>query len=782
MADGSTPAAVRPIRGGVHASLAHESAVQHVTGAARYIDDLPELPGTLHAACHLSGKPHARILGMDLTKARSASGVHAVLTAADLAGELDIGAVEPGDPVLAQGLVQYVGQALVAVAANTMVQARAAARRVEVYYDDLPAVLTAASALEQGSFVSPSVTMARGDVAQALAAAPHRLAGALEVGGQDHFYLESHIAYAIPKDGGEMLIHSSTQHPSEVQHAVAKVLGLPMHSVAVECRRMGGAFGGKESQAAQIACIAALLAAETGRPVKFRLDRDDDMEMTGKRHDFYVRYDVGFDGAGRILGLDLELAARCGMSLDLSNGVVDRAMFHADNAYFLPAARVVGHRCRTNTVSNTAFRGFGGPQGVAAIENVIDEIARALGRDPLDVRRVNLYGGEGRSVTHYGMRFDEGDLLAELVNGIEASADYRARREEVAAFNARNTVLKRGLALTPVKFGISFTVKHLNQASALVHVYTDGSVQVNHGGTEMGQGIHTKIAQIVAHEFQIDVDRVRVTASTTEKVPNAPPTAASAGTDLNGQAARLAAREIRNRLTEFLARHCRVTPEQVAFRDNAVFAGNHALSFAAVAKLAHLDRVHLSATGHYRTPKIWWDRAAGKGHPFFYFACGVAVTEAEIDTLTGEYRFPRADLLHDCSGSINPAIDRGQVEGAFVQGLGWVTTEELWWDGQGRLRTHAPSTYKIPTSRSLPEDFRVTLFDARPNREDTIHRSKAVGEPPLMLALSAWLALKDAVAAVGGHRHPVRLDIPATPERVLLAVEDVKGRMAARDA
>ncbi|MGQ9371650.1 xanthine dehydrogenase molybdopterin binding subunit [Azospirillum sp. A39] len=773
MADGAADA-VRPIRGDVHTALAHDSARKHVTGTAAYTDDLPELPGTLHAALHLSERAHARILGLDLAAARGAPGVHAVLTHADVPGEPDVGAVEPGDPILAADRVSYAGQAVVAVAAETLAEARAAARLVEVRYEDLPALLDIAEALDRGQFVSPSLTMRRGDAAAALAAAPRRLSGALDIGGQDHFYLETHIAYAIPGEDGELRVHSSTQYPSEVQHIVARTLGRPMNAVTVECRRMGGAFGGKESQAAHVAALAAVLAVRTGRPVKLRLDRDTDMVMTGKRHDFLARYEVGFDGDGRILGLHLELAARCGISLDLSNGVVDRAMFHADNAYFLPDVTVVGHRCRTNTVSNTAFRGFGGPQGMAAIEHVVDEVARAVGRDPLDVRRLNLYGGAGRDTTHYGMPVEDADILSELLDELERTADYRARRAAVDAHNAGSPVLKKGLALTPVKFGISFTAHHLNQASALVHVYADGSVEVNHGGTEMGQGIHTKIAQIVAHEFQIDVDHLRVTASVTDKVPNAPPSAASTGTDLNGQAARAAARTVKNRLVEFLAEHCKVAPDSVVFRDNRVVAGNHAFTFAELAKLAFLNRVHLSAAGHYKTPRIWWDRETGRGHPFYYFACGVAATEALVDTLTGEYRFTRTDLLHDCSGSINPAIDLGQVEGAFVQGLGWLTCEELWWDAEGRLKTHAPSTYKIPTSRDLPADFRVRLFDARPNRADTIHRSKAVGEPPLMLALSAWLALKDAVAAVGGHRHAVRLDAPATPERVLLACEALR--------
>ncbi|WP_029007382.1 xanthine dehydrogenase molybdopterin binding subunit [Azospirillum halopraeferens] len=775
MADGRADP-VRTIRGDVHTALAHDSARKHVTGTAPYVDDLPELPGTLHAALHLSDRAHARILGMDLAAARHAPGVHAVLVHDDVPGDPDVGAVEPGDPILAPDLVSYAGQAVVAVAADTPARAREAAQLVKVFYEDLPPVLEIGEALEKGLFVSPSLTMRRGDSVAALAAAPQRLAGELRIGGQDHFYLETHIAYAIPGEEGELRIHASTQYPSEVQHIVARTLGRPMNAVTVECRRMGGAFGGKESQAAHVAALAAVLAVRTGRPVKLRLDRDTDMVMTGKRHDFLARYEVGFDDDGRIRALHLELAARCGISLDLSNGVVDRAMFHADNAYFIPDATVIGHRCRTNTVSNTAFRGFGGPQGMAAIEHVVDEIARALGRDPLDVRRANLYGGPGRDTTHYGMRVEDADILPELLDELERTAEYRARRAAIDAYNAGSPVLKKGLALTPVKFGISFTAHHLNQASALVHVYADGSVEVNHGGTEMGQGIHTKIAQIVAHEFQVDADRLRVTASVTDKVPNAPPSAASTGTDLNGQAARIAALTVKNRLVAFLADHCKVPPDAVVFRDNRVVAGNHAFTFAELAKLAFLNRVHLSATGHYKTPKIWWDRASGRGTPFFYFAYGAAVSEALVDTYTGEYRFTRTDLLHDCSGSINPAIDRGQVEGAFVQGLGWLTCEELWWDAKGRLKTHAPSTYKIPTGRDLPADFRVRLFDARPNRADTIHRSKAVGEPPLMLALSGWLALKDAIAAVGGHRHPVRLDAPATPERVLMACEALRGR------
>ncbi|NBB81826.1 MAG: xanthine dehydrogenase molybdopterin binding subunit [Alphaproteobacteria bacterium] len=792
MADGTLPAGAatagtgarlpkRKAAGGVRTALPHDSAVKHVAGEARYVDDLPELPGTLHCWVVMSEKAHARLTRVDTTAARAMPGVHAVITAADVPGEVDIGPVFPGDPVLADGVVEYAGQAVVAIAAETLDQAVRAGRAVEIDYDDLPAILTAREALEQEHFVAPSLTFARGDAPAAVTAARHRLTGELEIGGQDHFYLEGQVAYAQPGEDGDLLVHSSTQHPAEVQHLIAKVLGKPDHAVTVEVRRMGGGFGGKETQPALIACIASLLADRTGRPVKLRLDRDVDMLMTGKRHDFFVRYDVGFDADGRIEGLEMDLAGRCGMSPDLSNAVIDRAMFHADNAYYLPAARITGHRCKTHTVSNTAFRGFGGPQGMVAIEYVIDEIARALGRDPLEIRRINFYGGDGRDVTPYWMKVTD-NIAPELVDRLAETAAYDRRRAEIDAFNAGSELVKKGLALTPVKFGISFTVTHLNQAGALVQVYQDGSVQLNHGGTEMGQGVYIKVAQVVAEALGIDIDRVRITATTTGKVPNTSPTAASSGTDLNGQAARNAAMTIRNRMTEFFAEHFKVPLQTIAFEGNVVRIGDREISFGEACKLAYLNRISLSATGFYKTPKIWWNREEGRGRPFYYFAYGAACTEVAIDTLTGEYRVTRVDILHDCGDSLNPAIDLGQVEGGYVQGMGWLTAEELWWDDRGRLRTHAPSTYKIPTARDVPEAFTVDLVADRPNREDAIHRSKAVGEPPLMLAISAWLALKDAVAAVGGHRVPVRLDAPATPERVLLACDAVRARLATAKA
>jgi xanthine dehydrogenase large subunit len=758
-------------------AVPHESARLHVAGTALYTDDLPELPATLHGAFGLSERPHARLRTLDVSAARAAPGVVAVLTAADFPEGGDAAASRHGDPVLAREEVEYVGHPMVLVLAETVDQARRAARLARVEYVNLPAILSIEEALARQSFVLPTVTLERGDWRSALAAAPHRLQGRLRIGGQEQFYLEGQVAYAVPGEDGGMLVHSSTQHPGQVQLEVARTLGVPAHRVVVECRRMGGGFGGKETQAALPACAAALAARRTGRPVKVRLDRDDDITITGKRHDFLADYDVGFDGAGRLLALDLMLASRCGYSADLSGPVNDRAVLHVDNTYHLPAVRVVSYRCKTHTQSNTAFRGFGGPQGMMAGEAVIDDVARALGLDPLAVRRVNFYG-PGRDVTPYEMPVE--DFVADrLVAELEQSAEYAARREAIRAWNGGSPVVKRGLALTPVKFGISFTNTTFNQASALVHVYTDGSVLLNHGGTEMGQGLFTKVAQVVAAELGLDLDQVRVSAADTSKVPNASATAASSGSDLNGKAAQAAARQIRGRLAELAAARFGVAPEAVRFAGGEVEAGGRRLLFAELVRLAYAARVPLWAAGFYKTPKIHYDAKTLKGRPFYYFAYGAAVSEVAIDTLTGETRLLRADLLHDVGRSLNPAIDLGQVEGGFVQGLGWLTSEELVWDGDGRLATHAPSTYKIPVASDVPADFRVTLWAGGENAEDTIYRSKAVGEPPLMLAISVFHAIKDAVASVADASGPVALDAPATPEAVLRAVEARTAQAAA---
>jgi xanthine dehydrogenase large subunit len=574
-------------------------------------------------------------------------------------------------------------------------------------------------------------------------------------------------------EDGDMLVYSSTQHPTEVQHLVARSLKLPEHAVICETRRMGGAFGGKESQASIFAVIVALLAQKSGRPVKVRADRDDDMMLTGKRHDFRIDYDVGFDATGRILGIDFMQAVRCGFSPDLSGAICDRAMFHADNAYFLENVRIVSHRCKTHTVSNTAFRGFGGPQGMVGIEHVVDEIARHLKLDPLDVRRRNFYGRDERNVTQYGMPVED-FVLPDLVDELVRTSGYTERRASIAAFNAASPWIKRGIALTPVKFGISFTLTHMNQAGALVHVYTDGTVQLNHGGTEMGQGLYTKVAQIVAAEFGIGFGQVKIMATSTAKVPNTSPTAASSGTDMNGMAAQAASRTIRDRMAGVVATSFGCQPGEITFVDGMVSGPGGSMSFGEAAKLCHRARVSLSSTGYYATPKIHYDAKTLQGRPFFYFACGAAVAETETDTLTGEYRVTSVDILHDCGNSLNPAIDIGQVEGGFVQGMGWLTTEELWWDAAGRLRTHAPSTYKIPSIGDIPADFRCALYDRGPNAEATIYRSRAVGEPPLMLGIAVLHALRDAVAAVGNGAPLPRLDAPATPERVLMAAEALR--------
>ncbi|MFO1349779.1 MAG: xanthine dehydrogenase molybdopterin binding subunit [Gammaproteobacteria bacterium] len=765
------------VNGAVGSAQPHDSAHLHVSGRALYTDDILEPRGTLHAAIGMASRAHARIAKLDLAQVAAAPGVAAVMSAKDVPGKNDYGAVVADDPIFAPGLVQYVGQSVFAVAASTRDQARKAARRALIEYDDLEPIVDVETALKEQSFVLPTATLRRGDSKTAIATAPHRLRGRVKLGGQDHFYLEGMIALAVPKEDGDMLVYSSTQHPGEVQHLVAHALNRQAKDVVIECRRMGGGFGGKETQPALIACVAALLAQKTGRPVKLRLDRDDDMLMTGKRHDFVIDYDVGFDQQGLIKGIEFTLASRCGMSADLSGAVNDRAMFHSDNCYFLEHVSIVSHRCKTNTVSNTAFRGFGGPQGMFAIEYVVDDIARHLGKDPLAVRKRNFYGIGERDVTPYLQKVED-NIIHELVAELEQSSDYHQRRAEVQAFNAVNPYLKRGIALTPVKFGISFTATHLNQAGALLHVYTDGTVYLNHGGTEMGQGLFTKVAQVVAEELQIDIARIKITASDTSKVPNASATAASSGSDLNGKAAQAAAQTIKNRLIDFAAEHFKVPKDSVMFRANEVLVGNQTLSFTELVKLAYFARVSLSSTGFYRTPKIHYDRKTLQGRPFEYYAYGAAVAEVIIDTLTGESKVLRVDILHDCGKSLNPGIDLGQIEGGFIQGMGWLTSEELWWNAKGELKTHAPSTYKIPVCSDLPLDFRVKLLESGHNREESIHRSKAVGEPPLMLAFSVFHALKDAVASVVDHRLGPRLNAPATPEAILLAVEDIRARAA----
>jgi xanthine dehydrogenase large subunit len=763
------------VRGAAHVPLRHDSAHKHVSGEALYIDDLPEPTGLLHVYFGLSERAHANITTIDLDAVRRTPGVVMVLTAADVPGTNDISPVHKDDePLLAVHRVEYCGQPIFAVAATSREAARRAVRLARVTYEDLPFALDVEAARQaRASFVTEPLTLRVGDAKAAVAAATHSLSGRMTIGGQEHFYLEGQVAMAEPGEDDEVKIYCSTQHPSEVQHMAARVLGVPSHAVTVECRRMGGGFGGKETQGNHFACIAAIVAKRTGRAAKIRPDRDDDMIMTGKRHDFVVDYRVGYDDDGRIRGLEMTYAARCGYSADLSGPVTDRALFHADNCYYLPAAYLTSQPLKTNTVSNTAYRGFGGPQGMIGCERVIEEIAFALGLDPLDVRKRNFYGKGERNLTPYHQTVED-NIIAEMVSDLERRCDYAGQRRAIRAANALSPIIKRGIALTPVKFGISFTATHYNQAGALLHIYTDGSVHLNHGGTEMGQGLYTKVAQVVAAELQVDIDFIKVTATTTAKVPNTSATAASSGADLNGMAAQAAARTLKHRLRSFAAETWSVPEDQVVFLRNQVRVGNQQFAFADFIRRAYMARVSLSATGFYKTPKVHWDRKEGRGQPFYYFAYGAACTVVAVDTLTGESRIERVDILHDVGNSLNPSIDIGQIEGGFVQGAGWLTTEELVWDDRGRLQTHAPSTYKIPACGDRPQIFNVDLFKSGGNRAETIFRSKAVGEPPFMLAISVLHAISDAVASIADYRINPRLDAPATPERILDAVERVR--------
>jgi xanthine dehydrogenase large subunit len=754
--------------------LPHDSAALHVTGAARYVDDLPLPANALHLAFGQSSVAHGKILSVDLDAVRSAPGVVAVLVADDLPFANDVSPSVHDEPLLAVDRVHYVGQPVFLVVAESHLAARKAARLGKIAYDALPAILTVDDAMAADSrFEGGPVIWAKGDAASAIAGAAHVIEGRLEMGGQEHFYLEGQAALALPAEGG-VVVHSSTQHPTEIQHKVAEAIGLPMNAVRVEIRRMGGGFGGKESQGNALAVSCAIVARMTGRPAKMRYDRDDDMIITGKRHDFRIEYRVGVDGDGRILGLEFLQLARCGWAQDLSLPVADRAMLHADNAYHLEHVRIESHRLRTNTQSATAYRGFGGPQGMLGVERVMDHIAHAMGLDPTAVRRANFYADAPSSTpqtTPYHMPVED-FILHGLVAQLEKSSNFATRKAAVTEWNAKNPILKRGIALTPVKFGISFTLTHLNQAGALVHVYQDGSIHLNHGGTEMGQGLFRKVAQVAASGFGVDAGAVQITATDTGKVPNTSATAASSGSDLNGMAVKAACDTIRLRMADFLAQQHQAEPASVRFADGKVFVGNDEMTFADAAARCYQGRVSLSSTGFYATPKLSWDRKAGKGRAFYYFAYGAAVTEVVIDTLTGENRILRADILHDACKSLNPAIDIGQIEGGYVQGAGWLTTEELVWDDKGRLRTHAPSTYKIPACSDRPDIFNVALWDGE-NREETIYRSKAVGEPPFMLGISALMALSDACAACGPH-YP-DLEAPATPENVLKAVARARG-------
>jgi len=758
----------------------HESAHLHVTGKATYTDDIPEYAGTLYAALILSPVAHGQLIGdgIDRDAILQAHGVVAVYTSKDIPGENNCGPINHDDPFLAVGKVEFIGQAVAVVVARNMLYAREAAHKAKVLVKELPAILTIDEAMAAQSFVMPAKGITRGDAAAAIAAAPHTLKGSTETGQQEQFYLEGQITYAVPREDGQMTLYSSTQHPDGNQREAAAALNLTTNDVEVICRRMGGAFGGKEGNASIFSQSAALAAFKLQKPVKLRVNRDDDMTITGKRHDFRIDYEVGYDHEGRILGANIALMSRCGYSTDYSGPVNDRACLHIDNCYYIPALQLISHRCKTNTQSATAFRGFGGPQGMFGIETVIEQIANSLGKDALTVRKLNLYqdpaisGNPATMTTQYNQLIEDwvGD---KVVDQVEAESAYWERREAVKAFNKTHTKRKRGLALVPLKFGISFTATMLNQGGALLSIYMDGSVSVNHGGTEMGQGLNTKMAQVCADGLGISTKWVRVTGTDTQKVPNASATSASSGADINGGAIMNATAQLRARLQPVAAGMLGCDAAEVSFANGQAHGGGKSVDWAAVAKQAWLERVGLSVTGFYMTPEIKYDFATLNGRAFYYYCYGAAVTEVEIDTRTGEWWLKAVDIVHDVGNSINPAIDKGQIEGAYVQGMGWLTMEECIWDKKGKLLTHGPSTYKIPVAGDVPEHLKISFFGNH-NIKPTPFNSKAVGEPPLMLALSSYFALRDAVSASANHQTVVHMNAPATPERILMACEQAK--------
>ena len=760
----------------------HESAVGHVSGSAVYTDDLRKLDGLLTLWPLLSPHAHARITKLETAPAHKIPGVVTVLEAADVPGENDSSGHAGDEILLPIDEVFYWGQAVVWIVAETEEAARLSAAAVHVEYEPLTSILTIEEAIAQDSFNSQGQTIRRGDPELALSKAPHTLSGELFMNGQDHFYLETQATWAVPDGEGNVQLYTSTQHPSETQAVVAKVLGVPRSRVVVTCLRMGGGFGGKESQANPYAALAALAAVKTGRPARVRLKRGQDMILTGKRHPFLGRYEVGFDGEGKLLGLSAQLYSDGGWSSDLSEPVMGRALFHIDNAYFVPHLEVSGRVAKTNKTSQTAFRGFGGPQGMLVIEEVMDRVARRLGIAPETVRERNFYRGDGETnTTHYAQLVLD-NRIQRVWDEVREKGDFAARKQEVARFNVASPHRKRGIAVTPVKFGISFTNTPLNQAGALVLIYLDGSIQLNHGGTEMGQGLHTKMLQVASKALGVKPERFRMMPTATDKVPNTSATAASSGADLNGQAVKNACETLKARLATVAVRLLELNaPEDLVFEDDVIFPKGEPgrrIGFHEAVEEAYLAQVPLSATGYYRTPNLHFDPVAGKGKPFHYYAYGAAISEVEVDGFTGTFKLRRVDVVHDVGDSLNELVDRGQIEGGFVQGLGWLTMEELVWDDEGRLRTFAPSTYKIPTIGEIPETFNLHLLERAP-QEDTIYGSKAVGEPPFMLAMSVREALRAAVAAFG-NTDEITLASPATPEAVLDAVEHVKAASRAK--
>ena len=754
----------------------HESGIKHVSGRAFYTDDLPESPGTLFGAIGWSKKARAIIKKMNLEKVIKSEGVTAVVTSSDITGRNDVGPVYDGDPIFPKK-AEYYGQPLFAVAAKTTEQARKAVLKAKITYKTLKPVTTIKEALKKKSYVLKEKIIKKGDATKAIENSVNRLNGSFTTGSQEHFALEGQTAFVIPQEDNDYKVFSSTQHPSETQQVIAKMLNQKSNTITVETRRIGGGFGGKETQSFIFAAICTLLAKKTKHPVKLRMDRDDDIIITGKRHDFYSEYKVGFDELGVIKGLKIKLASRCGISPDLSEAINERALLHIDNAYFLENLLVENYLCKTNTASNTAFRGFGGNQGMMAIENIIDHIANSLKRDPAEIRRRNFYQKKKKNITHYNMKIED-NVMHEIYDQLIKSSNYKSRQLSIKKFNEKNTYIKKGIAITPVKFGISFTTWHLNQAGALVHIYSnDGSVHVNTGAIEMGQGTHTKIAQLVANELGLNFSRVKVSATRTDKVPNTSASAASSTTDLNGAAALNAISKIKMNLSAYIKRKYKIKNGEGIYENGIVKFKGKSFKFNSLIKEAYLNRVSLSSSGFYATPKIHFDKKNFKGRPFLYFCYGAAVSEVMIDTLTGENKIIRTDILHDAGKAINPAIEIGQIEGGFVQGAGWLTMEEVKWKSNGQITTHSPSTYKIPAASDMPEKFNVEIFKKGKNVEQVINKSKTTGEPPLMLAMSVFYAIKNAIASVGNYAFYPNLDAPATPEKILMSIDKLKRKI-----
>jgi len=760
----------------INEKRAHESGIKHVSGKAYYTDDIPEPPRTLYGAIGWSKKAHAVIKKLNLDEVIKSKGVIAVVTSDDIAGRNDVGPVYDGDPIFTKN-VEYYGQPLFAVAAKTTELARKAVLKVKINYKILKPITTIKDALRKKSFVLKEKIIKKGEAIKAIENAPKCLIGNFTTGSQEHFALEGQAAFVIPQEDNDFKVFSSTQHPSETQQVIAKMLNQKSNTITVETRRIGGGFGGKETQSFIFAAICTLLAKKTKCPIKLRMDRDDDIIITGKRHDFYSEYEVGFDELGVIKGLKMKLASRCGSSPDLSGAINERALLHIDNAYYLENILVENYLCKTNTASNTAFRGFGGNQGMMAIENIIDHIASSLKKDPSQIRLRNFYQKKKKNITHYNMKVED-NVIKEIFEQLLKSSNYKSRKLSIKKFNDNNKYIKKGIAITPVKFGISFTTWHLNQAGALVHIYcNDGSVHVSTGAIEMGQGVFTKIAQLAANELGIPFEKVKVSSTRTDKVPNSSASAASSTTDLNGAATLNAISKIKMNIAAYVKRKYKIQSNIGIYKNGTIKFKNKTFKFNTLIKEAYLNRVSLSSSGFYATPKIHFDKKNFKGRPFLYFAYGAAVSEVMIDTLTGENKILRADILHDAGKAINPAIEIGQIEGGFVQGAGWLTIEEVNWKSNGQLVTHSPSTYKIPAVSDMPEQFNVEIFKKGKNIENVINKSKTTGEPPLMNAMSVFFAIKNAIASISNYTLNPNINAPATPERILMSINQLKRKL-----